>query len=169
MLLKTLILFLSINTSLMFMMKTPFSLGLILLIQTILISITSGMLTLSFWYSYMIFLILLGSLLIIFIYVSSLISNLKFMMNKWMLLKLIIIMMMFFLLIMNTKMNLSFEDSLNFFNLEMNKSLLMLSLNKLYNNPTFIISFMMMNYLFITLIIVVKISNVNLGSLRKTF
>nr|WDY84625.1 NADH dehydrogenase subunit 6 [Macrodiprion sp. 2 GYN-2022c] len=166
---KTLILFLSINTTLMFMMKTPFSMGLILLIQTFLISITSGMLSLSFWYSYMIFLILLGSLLIIFIYVSSLISNMKFMINKLMLFKLIIVMLLFFFMIMSAKMNFSFEDSLKFSNSEMNKSLLMMSLNKLYNKPTFIITFMMMNYLFITLIIVVKISNVNLGSLRKTF
>nr|UZF66149.1 NADH dehydrogenase subunit 6 [Neodiprion qinghaiicus] len=162
-------LLLLINTMMMYMIKTPFSLGMILLIQTLLISIMSGMLTLTFWYSYMLFLILLGSLLIIFIYVSSLISNVKFLFNKWMLMNIIIILSIFMFMKFNN-MNILFEDLMKFSDMDTNKNFLMkMSMNKLFNKPIYIISFMMMNYLFITLIIVVKISNINMGSLRKTF
>nr|WDY84703.1 NADH dehydrogenase subunit 6 [Gilpinia sp. 3 GYN-2022c] len=168
MLMKIMVLIMLMNSMLMYLMKTPFSMGLILLIQTLIISITSGMMTLSYWYSYLLFLIMLGSLLIIFIYVSSLISNVKFMINKWMKINLFIIII---LMIIFFKFNiyLSFEDTKSFQMLELNLSMLKISLNKLFNKPNFIITFMLMNYLFITLIIVVKISNINMGSLRKTF
>nr|WDY84689.1 NADH dehydrogenase subunit 6 [Gilpinia sp. 1 GYN-2022c]WEG22874.1 NADH dehydrogenase subunit 6 [Gilpinia sp.] len=168
MMMKIMILIMLMNTMLMYLTKTPFSMGLILLIQTLIISIISGMMTLSYWYSYLLFLIMLGSLLIIFIYVSSLISNVKFTINKWMKINLFIIIM---LMIFYFKYNiyLSFEDTKSFQMLELNLSMLNMSLNKLFNKPNFIISFMLMNYLFITLIIVVKISNINMGSLRKTF
>nr|YP_010726240.1 NADH dehydrogenase subunit 6 [Gilpinia tabulaeformis]WDY84715.1 NADH dehydrogenase subunit 6 [Gilpinia tabulaeformis] len=170
MMMKIIILIMLINTILMYLMNTPFSMGLILLFQTFMISIMSGMMTLSFWYSYIIFLIILGSMLIIFIYISSLISNIKFMINKWMMMNLFIIILISMLLINFNKINLLHEDTLNFSNLmELNMSTLKISLNKLFNFPTFTITFLMMNYLFITLIIVVKISNINLGSLRKTF
>nr|YP_010531239.1 NADH dehydrogenase subunit 6 [Nesodiprion biremis]UXW93526.1 NADH dehydrogenase subunit 6 [Nesodiprion biremis] len=158
-----------LNTLTMYMSKTPFSLGMILMIQTILITMTTGMMSVSFWFSYMLFLIFLGSLLIIFIYVSSLISNVKFFFNKWMMMNYIMLLMMFFFINLN-KFNLLTEDSINLMELNMKKSLMLsMSLNKLFNKPTFLISFMMINYLFITLIIVVKISNINLGSLRKNF
>nr|DBA07047.1 TPA_asm: NADH dehydrogenase subunit 6 [Neodiprion lecontei] len=167
---KIFMLLMLINTMMMYLTKTPFTMGLILLIQTSLISVTSGMLNMSFWYSYMIFLIFLGSLLIIFIYVSSLISNVKFLFNKWMMVNIMMIILMFMLMINYNKMNFTFEDTMKLSNIDLNKNMLTkMSLNKLFNKPNFIISFMMMNYLFITLIIVVKISNINLGSLRKTF
>nr|YP_010726201.1 NADH dehydrogenase subunit 6 [Neodiprion huizeensis]WDY84637.1 NADH dehydrogenase subunit 6 [Neodiprion huizeensis] len=167
--LKIFTLLMLINTMMMYMTKTPFSLGLMLLIQTLLISISSGMLTLSFWYSYMLFLIILGSLLIIFIYVSSLISNVKFLFNKWMLLNMFIIAFTIMFIKFNT-INFLFEDLMKFNDISTNKIFLMkMSMNKLFNKPIYIITFMMMNYLFITLIIVVKIANINMGSLRKTF
>nr|YP_010567291.1 NADH dehydrogenase subunit 6 [Nesodiprion zhejiangensis]UZC33521.1 NADH dehydrogenase subunit 6 [Nesodiprion zhejiangensis] len=158
-----------LNVFTMYMAKTPFSLGMILMIQTILITMATGMMSVSFWFSYMLFLIFLGSLLIIFIYVSSLISNVKFFFNKWMMMNYIMLLMMFFFINFN-KFNLLTEESINLMELNMKKSLMLtMSLNKLFNKPTFLISFMMINYLFITLIIVVKISNINLGSLRKNF
>jgi NADH-ubiquinone oxidoreductase chain 6 len=43
-----------------------------------------------------------------------------------------------------------------------------LNLNKLYNFPTNIITIIIMNYLFLTLIAVVKITNVFYGPLRPT-
>nr|YP_010726215.1 NADH dehydrogenase subunit 6 [Diprion wenshanicus]WDY84664.1 NADH dehydrogenase subunit 6 [Diprion wenshanicus] len=167
--LKILTLLMLMNTMLMHLSKTPFSMGLILLIQTLLISLTTGILSFTFWYSYMLFLIFLGSLLIIFIYVSSLISNVKFMLNKWTMLN-IFFMILIIMMIKFNLLNFNFEDSIKISEIEMNKNFTMkMSLNKLFNKSTFIISFMMMNYLFITLIIVVKISNINMGSLRKTF
>nr|WEG22887.1 NADH dehydrogenase subunit 6 [Diprion sp.] len=168
--LKILILLMLMNTLLMFLSKTPFSMGLILLIQTLLISMSSGMMSFTFWYSYMLFLIFLGSLLIIFIYVSSLISNVKFMLNKWTILNITLMILFMMMTIKFNLLNFNFEDLMKMSEIELNKNFVMkMSLNKLFNKSTFIISFMMMNYLFITLIIVVKISNINMGSLRKTF
>nr|YP_010531226.1 NADH dehydrogenase subunit 6 [Nesodiprion japonicus]UXW93513.1 NADH dehydrogenase subunit 6 [Nesodiprion japonicus] len=158
------------NTFTLFMLKTPFSLGLNLIVQTVVISLSAGFINSSFWYSYMLFLIFLGSLLIIFIYVSSLISNIKFLFNKLMFLNLIALILIFFLFFSFTKINMMTEDAMNSMELNLKNNLMLsMSLNKLFNKPTFLISFMMMIYLFITLIIVVKISNINFGSLRKKF
>nr|ALI86981.1 NADH dehydrogenase subunit 6 [Cryptolestes turcicus] len=53
--------------SLMFMfLNHPLSMGLMLLLQTICISILSGIMMINFWYSYMIFLIMIGGMLVLF-------------------------------------------------------------------------------------------------------
>ena len=56
----------------------PLSMGLTLLIQTILISLTAGTSTTSYWFSYILFIIFLGGILVLFIYVTSLASNESF-------------------------------------------------------------------------------------------
>merc|ERR1739838_23170 len=53
----------------------PLAIGLALLFQTILICCTTGLSNLSFWFSYILFLIFLGGILVLFIYVTSLASN----------------------------------------------------------------------------------------------
>nr|YP_009865001.1 NADH dehydrogenase subunit 6 [Carpilius maculatus]QKE42639.1 NADH dehydrogenase subunit 6 [Carpilius maculatus] len=53
----------------------PLSMGLTLLLQTIVISLSTGMSTYSFWFSYILFMIFLGGMLVLFIYVASLASN----------------------------------------------------------------------------------------------
>nr|AKR18003.1 NADH dehydrogenase subunit 6 [Portunus pelagicus]ALJ01878.1 NADH dehydrogenase subunit 6 [Portunus pelagicus] len=53
----------------------PLSMGLTLLIQTIFISLTAGLSTYSYWFSYILFMIFLGGMLVLFIYVTSLASN----------------------------------------------------------------------------------------------
>lgn len=53
----------------------PLAIGLTLLLQTILICCTTGLSNLSFWFSYILFLIFLGGMLVLFIYVTSLASN----------------------------------------------------------------------------------------------
>nr|APS87255.1 NADH dehydrogenase subunit 6 [Cambaroides schrenckii] len=53
----------------------PLSMGLALFIQTILICISSGFSNLSFWFSYILFIIFLGGMLVLFIYIASLASN----------------------------------------------------------------------------------------------
>nr|AOY39887.1 NADH dehydrogenase subunit 6 [Curculionidae sp. BMNH 1039870] len=59
----------------------PMLLMLTLLIQTTLISLSMGMLYPNFWFSYMMFLILIGSILILFTYMTSVASNEKFSLN----------------------------------------------------------------------------------------
>nr|AMW67966.1 NADH dehydrogenase subunit 6 [Psychopsis coelivaga] len=162
-------LFFSIN---FILTSHPLTMGLNMLIQTLLISLICGYLTPSFWFSYILFLIMLGGMLVLFIYVTSLASNELFSFST----NLMIIMSLMFLLatimfmysdsffiIYNNLEMLYLNYSSNFMNFENEINLI-----KLYNNPTMNITMMMINYLFLTLIIIVKITNINHGSLRQT-
>nr|QYL70184.1 NADH dehydrogenase subunit 6 [Taxonus zhangi] len=159
------------NSILFYSMKTPLSLGLILLFQTLNITLISGMMSLNFWYSYILFLIMLGGMLILFIYVSSLSSNQKFNFNKKNLMIYFIILIILSWITINSKMNLFMNyDMKNFMSMEIEQNFfLKMSLNKLYNMPTNQIMFLLINYLLLTLFIVVKITNIKMGPLRKNF
>nr|WHL46458.1 NADH dehydrogenase subunit 6 [Acronicta hercules] len=159
----------------MLFLNNPLSMGLMILIQTLLTCLLTGMMISTYWFSYILFLTFLGGLLVLFIYVSSIASNemfnSTFNMKIILLMFLIILMMTQYLFMYNIKwMNLSFNSDMNnftnlmmFFNYE-NK----INLNKLYNNQTFMIMMMLMIYLFITLIAVVKITNIFYGPLRSS-
>nr|AVN67814.1 NADH dehydrogenase subunit 6 [Ischnoptera bilunata] len=142
----------------------PLAMGLLLLIQTVLISVISGLMSQTFWFSYILFLIFLGGMLILFIYVTSLASNEMFSLSM----KLVIsslIMIMFIMFILNTKtMITQNQEMMNFIML---KNPLFNSMIKLYNQPTGIITILMASYLFLTLIAVVKITNIFKGPLRQ--
>nr|ADW41361.1 NADH dehydrogenase subunit 6 [Drosophila kanekoi] len=159
-------------TSIIFMnMIHPLAMGLTLLIQTILISLITGLMTKTFWFSYILFLIFLGGMLVLFIYVTSLASNEMF--NLSIKLTLISIILLLLLLILTFIID---KNSTTFFlmNNEMetissNYSYFMensLSLNKLYNFPTNLVTILLMNYLLITLIVIVKITKMFKGPLR---
>nr|YP_009253539.1 NADH dehydrogenase subunit 6 [Pyrgus maculatus]AKJ83283.1 NADH dehydrogenase subunit 6 [Pyrgus maculatus] len=151
----------------LFFLKHPLSMGLLILIQTLLTCLISGMIINTYWFSYILFLTFLGGLLVLFIYVSSIASNELFnitMNNKLLILfNLIIISLLSILLMYNLNwMNLFINYELNnffnyfiFFNNENN-----INLSKLYNKQTYFLMMMMVIYLFITLIAVVKITNI---------
>nr|YP_002229162.1 NADH dehydrogenase subunit 6 [Polystoechotes punctata]ACH90011.1 NADH dehydrogenase subunit 6 [Polystoechotes punctata] len=152
-------------------MNHPLAMGLNLLIQTILISMICGFISSSYWFAYILFLIMLGGMLVLFIYVTSLASNelFSFSMNNFLFMIFLFIIMLMILLINDNFIWLNenyeiinFNSSINMTNFENE-----LTLMKLYNNPTMNITLMMINYLFLTLIIIVKITNINYGSLRQ--
>nr|YP_009110221.1 NADH dehydrogenase subunit 6 [Nomophila noctuella]AIW64972.1 NADH dehydrogenase subunit 6 [Nomophila noctuella] len=160
----------------MLFINHPLSMGLMILIQTILTCLISGMMMSTYWFSYILFLTFLGGLLVLFIYTSSIASNELFkisLKSKIMFfLSIIIITMISIMSIYNMKwMNLTNNnfDMKNFFNMMLffnneNK----INLSKLYNNQTFLMMMMMIIYLFITLIAVVKITNIFYGPLRSS-
>nr|AII02434.1 NADH dehydrogenase subunit 6 [Drepana arcuata] len=158
----------------MMKMNHPLSMGMMIIIQTMLICLLSGMLIKTYWFSYILFLIFLGGMLVMFIYVSSIASNEFFKMELNMKLFMFIVfmsmMMMTFINYYNLKwMNLNFNsDMTNFFNLMFFNIENNINLNKMYNNQTFLMMMMMIIYLFITLIAVVKITNIFFGPLRST-
>nr|AIW65000.1 NADH dehydrogenase subunit 6 [Celenna sp. MT-2014] len=159
----------------MIFLNHPLSIGLMILLQTLLMCLISGMLIKTYWYSYILFLTFLGGLLVLFIYVSSVASNELF--NLSFKIKMIIILLILLLIMnqiymilyknlnwMNLSNNMSNNDNLmkmTFFNNE-NK----INLNKLYNNHTYLMMMMLMIYLFISLIAIVKITNIFYGPLR---
>nr|UFZ13044.1 NADH dehydrogenase subunit 6 [Protohermes latus] len=148
----------------------PLAMGLILLLQTVLICLTSGMLVQTFWFSYILFLIMLGGMLILFIYMTSLASNELFSISmKTLIINLMLFSMFFLIFFMD-----SFSWISNMMNLDMTmlKNSLILTENsseliKLYNFPTMNLTLLLINYLFLTLIIIVKITNIFFGPLRQ--
>nr|YP_010155429.1 NADH dehydrogenase subunit 6 [Dicraeus orientalis]QQX44922.1 NADH dehydrogenase subunit 6 [Dicraeus orientalis] len=160
-----------INSFLFIQMNHPLAMGLTLLFQTIFVSIITGLITKTFWFAYILFLIFLGGMLVLFIYVTSLASNEMFSMSikSFMISSLFIIMMMFIYFIAD-----NFFMNMNMMNEEMTQMLSekiffmenSLNLNKLYNFPTNYITILLMNYLLITLIAIVKITKLFYGPLR---
>nr|WRM53948.1 NADH dehydrogenase subunit 6 [Flavicorniculum planiforceps] len=160
--------------NLMFMkMKHPLAMGLTLLIQTTLMCMSTGLLTKSFWFSYIMFLIFMGGLLVLFIYVTSLASNEMFsfsikLMLTLMMTFILLTLLMFFMnkmwFLQNNNNEMQLMNKFNYYIMENS-----LSLNKLYNYPINIMTIMLMNYLLITLIAVVKITNLFKGPLRPMF
>nr|YP_009743911.1 NADH dehydrogenase subunit 6 [Orecta lycidas]QIE12680.1 NADH dehydrogenase subunit 6 [Orecta lycidas] len=160
------------SSMIMYFLNHPLSMGFMILIQTLLTCLLSGMLIKTYWFSYILFLTFLGGLLVLFIYVSSVASNEMFTIsNKF---KKMIMIMIFMIMItqifyyknlnwMNLNNNLEMNNFINmmFFNNE-NK----INLNKLYNNYSSMLTMILIIHLFITLIAIVKITNIFYGPLR---
>nr|WRO44894.1 NADH dehydrogenase subunit 6 [Themus coelestis] len=146
-------------------LKHPISMGLNLLIQTILIALMTGFMSINFWMSYLIFLVMIGGMLILFMYMTSIASNEKFIFSKKLLITMMIFSMIFFYLVMfkNNPLPIKNIDSIELSKLSMYE----LSPNKYFmNNSKFILSILII-YLFITLIAIVSISNNSFGPLRQ--
>nr|ASY98610.1 NADH dehydrogenase subunit 6 [Haania vitalisi] len=143
----------------------PLTMGMILFLQTILLSLISGSMSPSFWFSYILIMIYVGGMLVLFMYITSLASNEKFfssLQNTMLFLSIIAILM-----IITLKM-FPFHNSYE--NMENLNNLMSTSKNfliKLYNQPTNIITILIATYLFLTLIAVIKITNIHKGPLRK--
>nr|ALO76309.1 NADH deshydrogenase subunit 6 [Rhagium mordax] len=159
---------LTILLSIMFLfLNHPLSFGLILLIQTISISMMTGIMNLNFWFSYILFLIMIGGMLILFIYMTSIASNEKFKFSY----KISMLMMMFILIMLMSLLTdtYSLEMNLNSYDL-INQNYIMnnnFSLSKFLNWPSNMIIYMMIIYLLMTLIMVVKITKIKSGPLRQ--
>nr|YP_007625572.1 NADH dehydrogenase subunit 6 [Anopheles albitarsis]YP_009270256.1 NADH dehydrogenase subunit 6 [Anopheles oryzalimnetes]QSH90914.1 NADH dehydrogenase subunit 6 [Anopheles albitarsis F Brochero et al., 2007]ADO78937.1 NADH dehydrogenase subunit 6 [Anopheles albitarsis]ADO78949.1 NADH dehydrogenase subunit 6 [Anopheles oryzalimnetes]AWB97949.1 NADH dehydrogenase subunit 6 [Anopheles oryzalimnetes]AWB98469.1 NADH dehydrogenase subunit 6 [Anopheles oryzalimnetes] len=169
---KLIIMTLCLIMSFIFMqMKHPLSMGLMLLIQTFLTCLITSIYVKTFWFSYVLFLIFLGGMLILFIYVTSLSSNEMFSMSFSLTMISLIIFSIFSILfffidkslIEQFIMNMEMEKLSNMNNL-INENIL--SLNKMYNFPTNLITLLLINYLFLTLLVTVKITKKFYGPLR---
>nr|QZR91953.1 NADH dehydrogenase subunit 6 [Filchnerella amplivertica] len=149
----------------------PMSMMMFIIIQTLLIGLTAGTLMESFWLAYILFLTFLGGMLVLFIYITSIASNEMFQLKSisviltgimWLILTISLILLdksLYIDLLKNSDTYL-ITNNMNFQEMTM-------SLNKIYNNPTFMITMMMMIYLFLALLAVVKITNINQGPIRK--
>nr|QYK91742.1 NADH dehydrogenase subunit 6 [Dacus haikouensis] len=160
-----------ISSVIFIQMNHPLAMGLMLLIQTLQICLLTGLMTKSFWFSYVLFLIFLGGMLVLFIYVTSLASNEMFSLSMKLTLMCSGIMaslMLTSMLMDKTTMSyfLTTLETQPYYNYTMFMPENTLSLYKLYNFPTNLITIMLMNYLLITLIAVVKITNLFYGPLR---
>nr|AGO28075.1 NADH dehydrogenase subunit 6 [Opistoplatys sp. HL-2013] len=157
-----------IMTSLIFsilfpFMNHPLALGIILIIQTIIIAILTGSMINSYWYSYLLIMIMLSGALVLFIYMATIASNEKFKTPKMSFPLIIPLLLIMFPFIKNNQNKYIFYN--NIYNT--NSSLQAENLIKLFNIPNMMITMIMVIYLLATMIMVSFIINNNEGPLRK--
>nr|YP_010554643.1 NADH dehydrogenase subunit 6 [Ceratopsyche cerva]UYO79276.1 NADH dehydrogenase subunit 6 [Ceratopsyche cerva] len=151
-------------TTLMYFVKNPLNMGLLILSQTLIISLMINFNLNYYWLSYILYLIMLGGLLILFMYMCSIASNkiIQFNINL-----LIYFMLTFFIMLIFTihmkwfNLNLMNLNNSNFF-----FSSEVFSMSKIYNNFTYKITIILIIYLFILLLMVSMFTNSNKGPLR---
>nr|AYM85186.1 NADH dehydrogenase subunit 6 [Pseudocolaspis sp. EMHAU_15070625] len=160
---KIMLMFIPISISFM-MLNHPLSMGFNILMLTILISLTTGMMNSTFWFSYILFLVLIGGLLILFIYMTSIASNEKFKFSsKMIIINMSTITISYLLLKNNFKLNLKIKD-MNQYMDPMNFTMTNL---KYFSPSLMIILISAMMYLLITLIMIVKITKKEKGPIRQ--
>nr|AVJ52575.1 NADH dehydrogenase subunit 6 [Eurygaster testudinaria] len=140
-------------------LKHPLSMGFILILQTMTISVISGLMLNNFFFSYIIMIIMLSGALVLFIYMASVASNEKFKTPVFMMITFIIT-LTGSALIMN-KLIETYEVPLN-----SNMNHYMISLTKLFNTMSAYLTITMIFYLLMTMIIVSFIAMSKEGPLR---
>lgn len=146
----------------------PLAIGLVLLIQTLVIASAAGLILPTFWFSYILFLVFLGGILVLFIYVASLASNEIFSLSTntiiWVATGCSLIILGLFLidpLYTNNLMSFQhpnvYTELIDVYNI---------SIFKIYNLLNYILTIVMLLYLLLALIIVANIVTVNEGPLR---
>nr|QGT77306.1 NADH dehydrogenase subunit 6 [Lophopotamon yenyuanense] len=145
----------------------PLAMGVLLLLQTVVITLSTGLNTYSFWFSYTLFLIFLGGMLVLFIYVASLASNESFEVSPTLIsaaaLSLSSIPFFYFLdpILFSFYSNLA-NSSIKFY------SSTAYTTSWIFNTPSMHFTFFIISYLLLTLLVVVKIINLFKGPLRLT-
>nr|YP_010758094.1 NADH dehydrogenase subunit 6 [Wormaldia spinosa]WEU80099.1 NADH dehydrogenase subunit 6 [Wormaldia spinosa] len=147
----------------------PMSMGMIILIQMLLSIVLMNFFLQMFWFSYMLFLMLIGGMLILFMYMCSISSNnIIFISPKMMLFLLNSIPLNFFIcLLMSNNEYLNHNLLTNMKSFTEINSLSLNFLSKMFNDYSSFMTFFLILYLFILMILVNKITNFNVGPLRK--
>jgi NADH-ubiquinone oxidoreductase chain 6 len=132
---------------------------ILILIQTINLCVIVWIKIRTRWISYILFLIFLGGLMVLFIYITRLASNEKFELNiksSYQLSRWLLIILIFTTLIIFYNKNRTPE------NFTILKQTIIL-----FSSPIFTITFLVITYLLLTLIIAVKITSKFEGPLRR--
>nr|YP_010270158.1 NADH dehydrogenase subunit 6 [Potamometra macrokosos]UJY96845.1 NADH dehydrogenase subunit 6 [Potamometra macrokosos]UJY96858.1 NADH dehydrogenase subunit 6 [Potamometra macrokosos]UJY96871.1 NADH dehydrogenase subunit 6 [Potamometra macrokosos]UJY96884.1 NADH dehydrogenase subunit 6 [Potamometra macrokosos] len=150
----------TLSTS-MITMKHPLSMGFSIIMLTMLTAIMMNMMIKYSWYSYILVLVMLGGMLVLFMYMASIASNeiMKFSM------KILLLMMTMFImsnLLINFEMETLTAPNMYFIENQNNMSMM-----KLFNSKTSIITILLATYLLITMIYVIFITNMFEGPMRK--
>nr|URX53405.1 NADH dehydrogenase subunit 6 [Procryptotermes leewardensis] len=151
-------------SSMMFtQMNHPLAMGMMLLMQTTMMCMITGLMHQSFWFQYILFMVFIGGMLVLFIYVASLASNEMFSLST----KMMMISMGMMVASMMTK-NWTSPTSSDSTMHDMTKESITLMTSKLYNQPNGSLTILAALYLLMTLIVVVKITNLSSGPLRQS-
>nr|YP_010222521.1 NADH dehydrogenase subunit 6 [Calacta lugubris]UCC45932.1 NADH dehydrogenase subunit 6 [Calacta lugubris] len=142
----------TLSTSTM-MMKHPLSMGITLILQTLMISMLCGTALKSFLFSYIIMIIMMSGALVLFIYMASVASNEKFQTSIKMLIVSIII------------MTITYQHKAYNY-MEWNTPKDIKTLIKMFNTMSSFTTMMMIMYLMFTMIVVSGIASNKEGPLR---
>nr|NP_647572.1 NADH dehydrogenase subunit 6 [Pyrocoelia rufa]AAM46713.1 NADH dehydrogenase subunit 6 [Pyrocoelia rufa] len=158
----------SISMMTFLFMEHPMSMGLILLTQTILISMSTSIMGMNSWLSYILFLVMVGGMLILFSYMTSVASNEMFKHSNNLLIMLMSSMMSLMFIMMQKKSILPYFKFNNtdsqMFQTQENFSMILL---KYLSFPMMLMWLMLIIYLLITMIAAVKITVIKHGPLRQ--
>nr|WRY72419.1 NADH dehydrogenase subunit 6 [Eurhadina rubra] len=147
-----------IISSIIMFMNHPISMGLMLMIQTITIIMFMNKILISSWFAMITFMMMIGGLLIMFMYMSSIASNEKFKFKLNLTLLIIILVMISDEMMMQNQIN-EIQEINETKNLE-------LSLTKIYNNKSMMMTILLVMYLLLTMISVTKMVKHHKGPLR---
>lgn len=150
-------------------MWNPLTLGLILIIQTILSRVFLGFNIKSFWFLYILILIFVGGILVLFIYVTSIFPNEKFSWDQeqYLIFIIISIITLIILILLNKFFILNLRIiELNLLT-EFKSNYSIINTLKIFNSKNNWLLIFLVNYLFYCMIVVIKITNFYRGPLRK--
>nr|YP_010363509.1 NADH dehydrogenase subunit 6 [Atkinsoniella thaloidea]UNZ12610.1 NADH dehydrogenase subunit 6 [Atkinsoniella thaloidea] len=140
-------------------LMNPLSMGVILLIQTLLMTMLMNKMMYSSWFPMITFLMMVGGLLILFTYMSSIASNEKFKLKLN-----LSILLMILIMITEEMMN---ENQINEMQNLLNLTEEYYSMIKLYNKKSMMLTIILVMYLLLTMIVVSKIVKHHEGPLRS--
>nr|YP_009906598.1 NADH dehydrogenase subunit 6 [Lysmata vittata]QLI42516.1 NADH dehydrogenase subunit 6 [Lysmata vittata]QQP21707.1 NADH dehydrogenase subunit 6 [Lysmata vittata] len=148
-------------------MSSPLSMGVTLLIQTLMICSIMSFFLKSVWFSYILFLIFLGAMLVLFIYIASIASNEKFHLSS-------LFFCLPFLVLMMTLFSFwdpmtLFQPFLTEFSSTTQKEISTSSsfhISMIYSPSYMSMTMFVIVYLLLTLVVVVKITGSFWGPLR---
>nr|QVL28866.1 NADH dehydrogenase subunit 6 [Pandalus prensor] len=149
-------------------MMHPLAAGTALLAQTILICIAAGLQNKSMWFSYILFLIFLGAMLVLFIYVASLASNETFNLSMTSTLMFLSTTVLALFYLVTDPMTMTVKQSIesSYLSTTTFLSSQQFTLSMIYNPTAMNMTLFMIIYLLMTLIVVVKITSTFFGPLR---
>nr|AQP27115.1 NADH dehydrogenase subunit 6 [Anoplotermes group sp. AD TB-2017] len=151
----------SMMTSLMFtQMKHPLAMGMMLLMQTTMVCIISGTMYKSFWFSYILFMIMVGGMLVLFMYMTSLASNEMFSLsNKMLMTTTLMPMIIYYTPAVTNNKEMNTHEA-------MMESEITTTTTAMFNQMMGTMTTLLVLYMLMTLIVVVNIINVSKGPLR---
>nr|AXI98620.1 NADH dehydrogenase subunit 6 [Pseudoniphargus mateusorum] len=157
---------LSLVFSVMFLLSiSPLFLSLMIISQTIVLSLVINTITLTSWFSFMLIMIYLSGMMVIFIYISSMASNELFYLNSPLLVIIFMLVTLFTLLIFNFA-TYKTSDSMNSLDQALTQITIFKTM-KMFSKPLFVMTIMLIMYLLLAMIVVSKNSAFSSGPLRS--
>nr|WPW46889.1 NADH dehydrogenase subunit 6 [Ventidius distanti] len=148
-------------SSMIMTLKHPLSMGFNLIVMTLILSLTMNLMMKFAWYSYILTLVMLGGMLVLFMYMASIASNEMMKFSLKVTIFMIFVLIMSIMLTNNEMIMFSNETMMNIENKQN------MSMMKLFYGKTSMTTIMMALYLLMTMVYIIYITNSFEGPMRK--